>query len=465
MVQARAIPAAQAPPAFAFIVTQYLLFLGAALALRRSEAAGGLAPALVGVNAATHLVATLMVLGNVYLMGIGGYALWPVPAGLLGLAAWWAAARRDPDTRLGTAFVGSALGLGVLGMLAAQSGRALPPHAAWVFGGMFVGSSLAWLALRRDLERLGAYAGVVPVLGNALALFPLILGALGERQLSGVALGAAAALLMAAYHAGVARLLLRPAQEETRFQALLRLAHYGLAATFVAVAMPLQLRGDYERAHLALAWSVEAAALVWAGLAARDARVRSWGYVLLAVAAGKAALVDLPLLSPGPGFWPFLNERGLAGGSIVAAAGVSAFLLARRSKELTEPEKALPQVLTVLANVFALLFGSVDLYHWAGDRWPRSPLGSAPQLSLSLYWTVYALGAAGAGIWRRNRPVRLLAVGLLYVSAIKVFLFDLAGLETPYRIVSFLVLGIVLLLVSLLYTRFEERFSSPPEES
>jgi uncharacterized membrane protein len=115
--------------------------------------------------------------------------------------------------------------------------------------------------------------------------------------------------------------------------------------------------------------------------------------------------------------------------------------------------------LTLVANAFALLFGSVDLYDWTAKNWPSSPLGSAPQLALSLYWTVYAFGAAAAGIWRRNRPVRLSAVGLLYLATIKVFVFDLSGLETPYRIVSFVVLGIVLLSVSLLYTRFEDRIS------
>jgi len=61
------------------------------------------------------------------------------------------------------------------------------------------------------------------------------------------------------------------------------------------------------------------------------------------------------------------------------------------------------------------------------------------------------------GIWKRLRALRLFAMGLLYLSILKVFLFDLRFLETPYRIASFLGLGLILLLVSLLYTRFEER--------
>jgi len=48
-------------------------------------------------------------------------------------------------------------------------------------------------------------------------------------------------------------------------------------------------------------------------------------------------------------------------------------------------------------------------------------------------------------------------MGLLYLSVLKVFIFDLSFLEQPYRIVSFFGLGLLLLLVSLLYTRFEGR--------
>ena len=66
-------------------------------------------------------------------------------------------------------------------------------------------------------------------------------------------------------------------------------------------------------------------------------------------------------------------------------------------------------------------------------------------------------GQFSVGIWRRLKPARLYAIGLLYFAILKVFLFDLAFLVQPYRIVSFFGLGLILLLVSLLYTRFEGR--------
>jgi len=55
--------------------------------------------------------------------------------------------------------------------------------------------------------------------------------------------------------------------------------------------------------------------------------------------------------------------------------------------------------------------------------------------------------------WKK-RQVRILGIFLLAVTIVKVFLSDLAELETLYRIGSFIVLGILLLIVSYGYNRY-----------
>jgi len=50
--------------------------------------------------------------------------------------------------------------------------------------------------------------------------------------------------------------------------------------------------------------------------------------------------------------------------------------------------------------------------------------------------------------------VRITAMGLLGLSILKVFLYDLSFLGQPYRIVSFIVLGLILIGASYMYARF-----------
>jgi uncharacterized membrane protein len=75
------------------------------------------------------------------------------------------------------------------------------------------------------------------------------------------------------------------------------------------------------------------------------------------------------------------------------------------------------------------------------------------QVGLSLLWTLYAAAALAWGFIRSNPAVRYAALGLFGLTVIKVFAVDLGAVKTGYRILSFLVLGVVLLLVSVVYQK------------
>lgn len=81
------------------------------------------------------------------------------------------------------------------------------------------------------------------------------------------------------------------------------------------------------------------------------------------------------------------------------------------------------------------------------------------QLSYSLIWAVYAIGMVIGGFLRRYRPVRLMALAVLVGTILKVFLFDLSFLEGVYQILSFLVLGAILVAVSFLYQKYRHVFA------
>jgi uncharacterized membrane protein len=68
-------------------------------------------------------------------------------------------------------------------------------------------------------------------------------------------------------------------------------------------------------------------------------------------------------------------------------------------------------------------------------------------------WTIFASAALVWGFARSLPALRYGGLALLGVVIAKVFVVDLAAVHTGYRIVSFLVLGLVLLGVSYLYQR------------
>ena len=89
----------------------------------------------------------------------------------------------------------------------------------------------------------------------------------------------------------------------------------------------------------------------------------------------------------------------------------------------------------------------------------------AKQLSLSVIWALYGAGLLITGRVRRVRLLRLMALVLLSLTTLKVFFWDLASLDRAYRIVSFIVLGAILLAVSYLYQKSQQRASAEEEEA
>ena len=92
-----------------------------------------------------------------------------------------------------------------------------------------------------------------------------------------------------------------------------------------------------------------------------------------------------------------------------------------------------------------------------------SRLENLKQLSLSGVWLLFSIAVMAYGIWRRTRPLRLLAMVLFGITILKIFIYDLSFLETLYRIFSFIGLGLILLGVSYLYQRYRAIIVGPTE--
>jgi uncharacterized membrane protein len=81
-------------------------------------------------------------------------------------------------------------------------------------------------------------------------------------------------------------------------------------------------------------------------------------------------------------------------------------------------------------------------------------------VGLSIYWSVFAVALLLAGILKGRAVLRGLGLFLLGVTILKVFFIDLAGLDQLYRIIGFIVLGVLVLLGSFLYFKFSSRFTT-----
>lgn len=89
---------------------------------------------------------------------------------------------------------------------------------------------------------------------------------------------------------------------------------------------------------------------------------------------------------------------------------------------------------------------------------------SAGQVLLSALWTLTGLGAIIYGLLRDVERVRLGGLALLALAIAKVYTYDLAELEELSRVLSFIALGVLLLVGAFAYQRIHVGVSSDAEE-
>jgi uncharacterized membrane protein len=247
------------------------------------------------------------------------------------------------------------------------------------------------------------------------------------------------ALGLSAVYLVVARMV--PEQKPNQIP-LARMIFAGMALTFATLAIPVRLDGTW----LTMAFSVEGAILVWTGARSKLSLLKVAGFLLLAIGAIRLLLIPIPA----PQFlW---NARFAAYAVFVGSLAAILYAASRDDWSIERDELPAYGFCAVFMNIFALIALSLELWDYFGHRMGIDS-GLAQHLSLSLLWTAYASALITLGIQRKSALLRWQALALFGMVVVKVFIYDSSFLDRFYRILSFLILGVVLLVVSFLYQR------------
>jgi len=252
-------------------------------------------------------------------------------------------------------------------------------------------------------------------------------------------------LALSAAYVIAARLIPPPKVGESP---LTRYLFAGLALTFATLAIPIRLDGKW----ITLAFAVEGAILVWTGFRSLTLLLRQAGYLLLAIAAFRVLALALPAQA-------FLfNQRFATYIALIACFAVVLVAARQQLASIHDGEKHFLAVVAVAMNVYALIAFSLELWDYFGRSGSlEMDRGLAQHLALSVLWTSYATALILTGVKRSSALLRWQALALFLLVVLKVFLYDSSYLERFYRILSFFILGVVLLVVSFLYQRRASR--------
>jgi uncharacterized membrane protein len=239
----------------------------------------------------------------------------------------------------------------------------------------------------------------------------------------------------------------------------LHFLHLALAIGFITVAIPIRLDGHW----ITIGWFVEAAVLLWLG-----DRIRSAFFGAFAVGALTLGVFRLLAFDNFEATTLIFNARMGTYAVAIAVLGAMAWQGQRRQDELGRQGAA---IAVITLNLLALLAFS----HEVSDYYARAMAAVAPKytpghftpydasatrtirleedFTYSALWMAYGAVLMIVGFWRRSALVRWQALVLIAATIVKVFVYDVWQLDRGYRIVSFIVLGVLLLAISFVYQR------------
>ncbi len=227
-------------------------------------------------------------------------------------------------------------------------------------------------------------------------------------------------------------------------------------AFFLVLTVPVVFSAHW----ITVFWAAQGIVLLWAARQLDDSRFTNGAIGLLALATAKLFLYDyyeifdlrLPAIAFGPEYSARLVERWLTSGLCLGALFTAGWML--REDGYTgrdaRPNYAGPFFGTFGALLFLAL--NLEVAGFFHDVAPRARIAA-----ISVCWAVFAAVLMALGFVRDQRLQRRLAIGLFGATVVKVLIRDTADVDTPFRILSFLIVGLLLVGASFLYHRFANR--------
>ena len=213
---------------------------------------------------------------------------------------------------------------------------------------------------------------------------------------------------------------------------------YGLAA---AAMLWLLLMVEVREAWVGAAWALLATVIVGLGIRWRDRVLRAAGLMGAAVTAALVAVTMLGRLWGAFAAW--WDWRAAA--CVVACLGAAS---RRYRQDVPGPRFAGEPWCQLGYTIAAATLLTLLLWVEVNHRW------------LSVAWAVEGVALVAWGFGERDRALRIAGLSVFGLLVLKILFVDLAGAETIYRILSFIVAGVMLLAASFAYARFDAKVSS-----
>jgi uncharacterized membrane protein len=223
-----------------------------------------------------------------------------------------------------------------------------------------------------------------------------------------------------------------------------------MAMTFLIITVPVL----FSKHWITIFWSAQAFGLLWMAVKLERRSLIAGAYALLLFSVGKFLFYDYDVVfhfgwfhSTG-GYTQLIAERYATTLLVLIALYLTRILTKQASLDVLKLKMRDTSFWVIVfgAVLFITLTAEVSAFF-------RDYLPQARFAAISVLWTIFSAVLMFMGFRKNDAMLRKTSFALFLVVILKVFLFDMANISTPYRIISFIFLGLILMGTSYLYYR------------
>jgi len=227
-------------------------------------------------------------------------------------------------------------------------------------------------------------------------------------------------------------------EEQETWPALLAVA---VTLTFLTLAVPIQFAGF----RITIAWALEGAALAWISSRFHSTRMFIGGSMVLLLAVWRLFMVDTIYYANAKDLALFVNPRFLT----FAVTAIAMFAAAKFFSDRVQKQGSY-----VGGHVITLVALGLELVSWVQKSVSAADQFEMITVSISILMALYALFLVTLGVATKTSINRVLGLALMALVVFKLYLSDVWQLGYLFKIVAFIGLGVLLISMSYLYSRF-----------
>jgi len=263
----------------------------------------------------------------------------------------------------------------------------------------------------------------------------------------------------------------------------------GISVIFLTLAIPLQLSGFW----ITLAWLVEAIVIFAVSFETSLKEMRAFGFIVFAIGVIRYLVFESHPYSYSD-YNVIFNKYFLVGLAVIAVSYLVSAIYHKYNDPAQKDMRTVVITMLIFANILTLFTGTVEIYSFYQNRSENLAKSYSEQINrenqfgsgntidyystsnktyqdgysrqkslsnerntlISILWAMYAVLLVIVGFVRKSRSARLMGVVLFFCTAVKVFM-DVWSLGSLYRVVSFIGFGIIALVASFLYSKYQHQ--------